>query len=67
MDDTSRKHAGKATIRRPCRQCARHDEAMSVGLITGSSSGFGEHTARLLATHGHRVYASMRGVTGRNA
>lgn len=40
---------------------------MSVVLITGSSSGFGELTSRTLATQGHRVYASMRGVTGRNA
>jgi NAD(P)-dependent dehydrogenase (short-subunit alcohol dehydrogenase family) len=40
---------------------------MSLVLVTGSSSGFGELTARTLATHGHRVYASMRGVTGRNA
>jgi NAD(P)-dependent dehydrogenase (short-subunit alcohol dehydrogenase family) len=39
---------------------------MSIVLVTGSSSGFGELTARLLAAHGHRVYASMRGVTGRN-
>lgn len=40
---------------------------MSIVLVTGSSSGFGELTARLLATHGHRVYASMRGMAGRNA
>src|SRR5579871_242110 len=40
---------------------------MSVVLVTGSSSGFGELTVRLLASHGHRVYASMRGVAGRNA
>jgi NAD(P)-dependent dehydrogenase (short-subunit alcohol dehydrogenase family) len=35
-------------------------------LITGSSSGFGELTARLLAEKGYRVIASMRGVNGRN-
>ncbi len=40
---------------------------MSVVLVTGSSSGFGELTSRLLATHGHRVYASMRGAATRNA
>ncbi|MBV9325583.1 MAG: SDR family oxidoreductase [Chloroflexi bacterium] len=40
---------------------------MSVVLITGCSSGFGELIARTLATHGHRAYASMRGVSGRNA
>jgi len=35
-------------------------------LITGSSSGFGELTARLLAEKGYRVIASMRGVSGKN-
>jgi NAD(P)-dependent dehydrogenase (short-subunit alcohol dehydrogenase family) len=35
-------------------------------LITGSSSGFGELTARLLAEKGYRVIASMRGVNGKN-
>jgi NAD(P)-dependent dehydrogenase (short-subunit alcohol dehydrogenase family) len=40
---------------------------MPTVLVTGSSSGFGELTARLLATRGFRVYASMRGVSGRNA
>jgi NAD(P)-dependent dehydrogenase (short-subunit alcohol dehydrogenase family) len=36
-------------------------------VITGASSGFGELTARELATAGHVVYASMRETTGRNA
>lgn len=36
-------------------------------LVTGCSSGFGELIARTLATHGHRVYASMRETAGRNA
>lgn len=35
-------------------------------LITGASSGFGRDTAETLARAGHRVFASMRGVTGRN-
>jgi len=36
-------------------------------LITGCSSGFGDLTARTLARTGHEVYASMRGVEGKNA
>jgi NAD(P)-dependent dehydrogenase (short-subunit alcohol dehydrogenase family) len=40
---------------------------VSTVLITGSSSGFGELTARTLASHGMHVYASMRGVADRNA
>jgi NAD(P)-dependent dehydrogenase (short-subunit alcohol dehydrogenase family) len=36
-------------------------------VITGASSGFGLLTARALANAGHRVYASMRETTGRNA
>ena len=35
-------------------------------LITGTSSGFGRDTAETLAQAGHRVFASMRDVAGRN-
>ena len=35
-------------------------------LITGASSGFGRETAETLHRAGHRVYASMRGVQGKN-
>lgn len=36
-------------------------------LITGASSGFGLRTARTLIDKGHRVFATMRQVDGRNA
>lgn len=36
-------------------------------LVTGCSAGFGELFAKTLAGAGHRVFASMRGATGRNA
>ena len=35
-------------------------------LITGASSGFGRDTAETLHHAGHTVYASMRGVHGKN-
>lgn len=35
-------------------------------LITGTSSGFGRDTAETLTTAGHRVFASMRDIAGRN-
>ena len=36
-------------------------------VITGASSGFGRLMANALAASGHTVYASMRGLNGRNA
>jgi NAD(P)-dependent dehydrogenase (short-subunit alcohol dehydrogenase family) len=40
---------------------------MATVLVTGCSSGFGELSVKTLAANGHRVYATMRGVSGRNA
>ena len=36
-------------------------------VITGASSGFGRLMANALAASGHTVYASMRGLSGKNA
>jgi NAD(P)-dependent dehydrogenase (short-subunit alcohol dehydrogenase family) len=38
-----------------------------VAVVTGTSTGFGHDTARLLAAAGHRVYGTMRDIAGRNA
>lgn len=36
-------------------------------LVTGASTGFGRDTAETLAHAGHRVFASMRGIDGKNS
>src|SRR5262245_41833491 len=36
-------------------------------LVTGASSGFGRIIANTVAAAGHTVYASMRGLSGKNA
>jgi NAD(P)-dependent dehydrogenase (short-subunit alcohol dehydrogenase family) len=38
-----------------------------VVIVTGSSSGFGRLTAQTLARQGYTVFATMRGVAGKNA
>ena len=41
--------------------------ASQVCLVTSASSGFGRMIAEALAQDGHVAYASMRGLSGRNA
>jgi NAD(P)-dependent dehydrogenase (short-subunit alcohol dehydrogenase family) len=40
---------------------------LSTVLVTGTSSGFGELTVKTLSKAGHRVFATMRDIAGRNA
>ncbi|MEM9064403.1 MAG: SDR family oxidoreductase [Planctomycetota bacterium] len=40
--------------------------AQQVVLVTGASTGFGRLTSEALARKGHRVFATMRGVDGKN-
>ena len=42
-------------------------DAKEVILITGSSTGFGRLMSETLARKGHKVFASMRNIAGRNA
>jgi NAD(P)-dependent dehydrogenase (short-subunit alcohol dehydrogenase family) len=48
------------------RSAPRRPGALHV-LVTGSNTGFGELIAKTLATAGHHVLASMRGLSDRNA
>jgi NADP-dependent 3-hydroxy acid dehydrogenase YdfG len=45
---------------------SRAADTSKIILITGASSGFGRDTAETLARAGHRVFASMRQIDGRN-
>ncbi len=38
-----------------------------VSVVTGASTGFGFDTAKLLVAAGHRVFGTMRDISGRNA
>lgn len=44
-----------------------HKEMKKVVLITGSSTGFGRLAAEKLARRGHAVFATMRGLHGKNS
>jgi NAD(P)-dependent dehydrogenase (short-subunit alcohol dehydrogenase family) len=42
-------------------------DSKQVAVVTGASTGFGRLIAEALARRGYRVFATMRGVNGRNA
>jgi NAD(P)-dependent dehydrogenase (short-subunit alcohol dehydrogenase family) len=48
-------------------QPAAQSTSRLTALVTGCSSGFGELIVKTLASDGHHVYATMRGVQSRNA